>query len=299
MAKRSVPAAPDLPAFQSERQVDGPVPDALKREIEELYGLTDYEARVLLALMRVGTGTTIDLARLSRVHRSAIYPVLEALHVKGLAERLPGDGPARWVAAPREVAAARLEAGPRTALEEQLHEYQERSQRVRHLILEAFQEAPAVARPHVHVLHLSSHVKQAYDQMVANARNELVMFTRPPYATRSGYVNPRVLAMLSRGVKTRVVYQAGDDDDPAFVTYSQHGVEARVVPELGFKLSVVDRSVALVSMTDPAQAGYPTTILIEHPAYAASHALMFEQIWMIGLTYAPNGLPRTQRHPSG
>lgn len=283
MAKRSPPILPDLPI--SERPVDGPVPDALKRELEELYGLSDYEARVLLALMRVGSGTTVDLARLSRVHRSAIYPVLEGLHVKGLAERLPGDGPARWVAAPREVAVARLEAGPRTALEDQLHEYQERSQRVRHLILDAFREAPAVARPHAHLLHLSSQVKLAYDQMLAGARSELVMFTRPPYATRRGYVNPRVLTVLERGVRARVVYQAGDDDDPAFVTYSQHGVEARVVPELGFKLTVVDRSIALVSMNDPAQAGYPTTILVDHPAYAAAHAVMFEQVWLTGEPY--------------
>lgn len=267
----------------------GPLPADLVALVQDHFRLPLYETRLLLALMRVGSANTLELTRLTGVPRTAMYQVLEGLHQKGLAERVPQDGPAVWAPAEREDIFLRLDAEPRAELEQRLRRYDDESGRIRDMLLEAFPPAPDVTRPHVHVLHRAVHVKQAYDRVVRDAQSTFVMFTRPPYATRAGYVNPAVLGMLRRGVTTRVLYQDGDDDDPSFVTYKKHGVEARVAAQLPVKLVVADGRVAIVVMTDPSEVGYPTTLLIDHPGYAMVHARYFEDVWADARPFTPDG----------
>lgn len=278
---------------------NGPLPADLVELVQDHFRLPLYETRLLLALMRAGSATTRELASLTGVPRTAMYQVLEGLHSKGLAERLAQDGPAVWAPAEREDIFLRLDAEPRAELEQRLRRYDDESGRIRDLLVEAFPPAPDVTRPHIHVLHRAVHVKQAYDRIVRDAREDLVMFTRPPYATRAGYVNPAVLDMLRRGVKTRVLYQEGDDDDPSFVTYRKHGVEARVAAHLPVKLVVADGRVALVVLTDPSEVGYPTTMLIDHHGYASVHARYFEDLWGASHPFTPgsNGADATQANP--
>lgn len=59
------------------------------------YGLTEYEARAFLALLDIGVGTAHDVAALSRVPRTKIYSVLDALHEKRLVEIIP-ERPKRY-----------------------------------------------------------------------------------------------------------------------------------------------------------------------------------------------------------
>jgi len=75
--------------------------EAIQREFEEL-GLSPYQAGVLLALMRLGSANSLQLARASAVPRTSTYQVLEELGLKGLAVRIPGDGPAVWASPGRE-----------------------------------------------------------------------------------------------------------------------------------------------------------------------------------------------------
>lgn len=278
---------------------DGPLPAELVQLVQDHFRLPMYETRLLLALMRAGSANTRELTRLTGVPRTAMYQVLEGLHAKGLAERLSQDGPAVWAPAARKDIFQRLDAHSREELEQQLQRYDTESERIRDLLIEAFPPAPDVTRPYVHVLHRAVHVKQAYDRMVAAAEKDFMMFTRPPYATRRGYVNQVVLDMLHRKVRTRVIYQAGDDDDPSFITYQKYGVEARVATHLPIKLVVVDGRVAMVVMTDPGEIGYPTTLLVDHPGYASVHARYFDDCWATAKPFTPaNAKPPRRTRPS-
>lgn len=55
--------------------------DALER-----LGLSNYEARVLIALQRLGTGTARDVHRITDVPRSQVYGAAESLQDRGLIE---------------------------------------------------------------------------------------------------------------------------------------------------------------------------------------------------------------------
>lgn len=55
-------------------------------EAFERLGLTSYEAKVFIALQRLGSGTARDVARIADVPRSQVYSVAESLEGRGLLE---------------------------------------------------------------------------------------------------------------------------------------------------------------------------------------------------------------------
>ena len=264
-----------------------PIPLALVRAFT-LLGVSPYEARVLLALLRLGSANTMHLSSLSGVPRTSTYQVLEALSAKRLAARVPGQGPAVWAAVGREEVFKRLEAELEVAHQERLREHRVYAEEAKMMLMTGFPETPFAAMPFVHILPGPVQTKKAYEDMLEGARQELVMFTRPPYASMLGPPNPAVMDMLERGVSAQVLYEADKwerSDAHAFrqemEAYHQAGVQARLTDHLPVKLVVVDRRTALVGMTNPVapEASYPTHMLVEHPGYSAIQAAAFDQLW--------------------
>lgn len=118
----------------------GPVPDGLRRELQEL-GLRPYEARVLLALLRAGSANSAQLAELSGVPRTSTYQVMEALTEQGLAERVPTHGPAVWTCEGWEAVVDVLDA----AEEERLRQHHARTSRLRQALAEVLPTKPVPA----------------------------------------------------------------------------------------------------------------------------------------------------------
>lgn len=63
------------------------------------FGLTDYQARVYLTLLDLGTASASQVPALSRVPRTRIYATVRQLHDKGLVQILP-EKPLRYTAIP-------------------------------------------------------------------------------------------------------------------------------------------------------------------------------------------------------
>ena len=78
-------------------------------EAFERLGLTSYEAKVFIALQRVGSGTARDVARATDVPRSQVYSVAESLEERGLLE-VQQSNPIRYRGVPIDQARAILEA---------------------------------------------------------------------------------------------------------------------------------------------------------------------------------------------
>lgn len=262
--------------------------EVLRREFEEL-GLSPYEARVLLALIRFGSASPGQLARSAEVHRTSTYKVLQELSAKGLADRVPGSEPAIWSSPGRAEALKRLEA----AQEARLQQHRARSQRVRDLLDESFPESPEVFLPYVQLIHEMTRIKPLYERMLSDATSEVLVFNRPPYSWSLGSANPIVLDAAQR-VQVRVLYQSPQVNDPAgdlwrkeMEAYHAAGVEGRVVEDLPSKLAVVDRRVALLSLDDPVlpHIGHPTHLLVEHPGFATMQAGAFDNLWALSESY--------------
>ncbi|HET7489558.1 MAG TPA: helix-turn-helix domain-containing protein [Acidimicrobiales bacterium] len=256
-------------------------------------GLSPYETRVLLALLRTGSSNSSQLARLADVPRTSTYAVLESLSEKGLVHRLPGDGPSMWGTPGPDEVLERLESAKEAAQEEQLRLYRGRIEDARRLLAETVLEQPALSLPYVHFVRGAAQVKKAYEQLIGGAEREVLMFNRPPYTWDPEQVNPAVLDLLERGVETRVLYQAAQWRDAeaaefraSHLEYHRAGVQARLVEALPIKLAIGDRRVALTGMRGSLQPvddrGIPTNLLIEDPGMAEVLAHAFEHLWAEG-----------------
>jgi len=268
---------------ESEAALPAAPPEALLREFEELE-LSPYEARILLTLLRLGAANSAQLARHSGVPRTSTYQVMEELNRKGLAQRLSVEGPATWASPGRDDVLNRLDA----LHEERLRQQLARTARLRELLAKALPDEPSLTGPYVHVLQGAAQVSGMYDRLLAKADAELLVFNRPPYSQEPSRVNPAVLQALGRGVAARALYETEQWNDAGSATfraamdeYHQAGVQARLIEVLPIKLAVADRKVALLAMTDPVlpEIGFPTTLLVEHPGFAANQAAGFDHLW--------------------
>jgi sugar-specific transcriptional regulator TrmB len=73
--------------------------EGLVDRFQEL-GLTEYEARTLVALVRLGTGTAREVAEVEEVPRSRVYDAAETLHRMGLVD-IQHTSPQQYTAASR------------------------------------------------------------------------------------------------------------------------------------------------------------------------------------------------------
>lgn len=251
---------------------------ALRRELEHL-GLSPYEARVLLALLRLGTATIPQLNQICDVPRANFYGVLDALAEMRIAERLPNHRPMVWTTPGREAVLDRLNA----LAEDRLREHKERTERVRTLLVEALPESATTMSPYANLIRSPRHVERTYNEMLRSATHEILMFTKPPYTSTK--VNPVVSDTLARGVTARVIYEMDTVQEPEYQdwldAYDAAGVQARLIDRLPLKLFIVDRQSLLIGLRDPDEPenGYPATLRIDHPGYAELHVVGFEEAW--------------------
>jgi sugar-specific transcriptional regulator TrmB len=103
--------------------------ECLGQELQALE-MSPYQARVLGALLQLGTGTSLEVAELSGIPRTSIYKVMEALGAQGLVERVPARWPASWTCIGWEAVVQRLEA----AGEERARQQRVQLRRLRQLL---------------------------------------------------------------------------------------------------------------------------------------------------------------------
>lgn len=277
-------AAPPAPTIRPER---------LAREFEEL-GLGPAEARVIVALLQLGSAKSADLARASNVPRTGIYQLIEALQEKGLVLRVPGGGAAIWTTPGRDKIIDRLHTSAVAAERERVEQHALRSTLLREMLAEALPAPEPVNLPYVHVITCPAQLREEHERLLTQATTELLAFTRPPFSTEPGQAREVTMAALGRGVSVRALYQAAQAEDPeadAFRasadSYKAAGLQARVVDVLPVKLLIVDQIAAIISLDNPQPdiESLGVTLLIEHPGFAGLLTELFEHRWAAGRHY--------------
>lgn len=285
--RRQSPKVTELPNERSTGFT--PLLEGLQEDFEA-FGLSGYEARVFLALLQLGSAPASELARVAGLGRTNVYPTIDALHAKGLAEAVPGKTGV-WSAPDRDDALDRLFRRE----EQRLAELKMRQERARERLRALGPPRSTVPVPYVHSIRGAEDTKACFERLLTTARSEVVVFNRPPYSWSPGQVNTIIFDTLARGIRIRSLYQAAqlaERDAEAFRAaheeYHEAGVEARVVEELPIKLAVADRAAVLLAMADPIapQVGFPTNLLVEHPGFAAFASAAFDQYWGRAVPYS-------------
>jgi HTH-type transcriptional regulator, sugar sensing transcriptional regulator len=261
-----------------------PVDDQLVSTLSDL-GLTNYEARVYLALTRRGSSTAAESARVAGIPRQRIYDVLASLVTRGLASSRPGQV-TKYVATPPAGAVERLVSDHRLRLEQL-----ERESRVlAESLTPAFESGQEHTDPleYIEVLRDTRAINLRFGELQAGIVKEILVFTKPPYATPPEENVEGLEVTLTHDVYS--VYELSIFDDPENVagvrSFVQAGEQARFVEELPLKLVIIDERIVLFGMEDPVEAGAELTMLVvEHPALAKVLKVAFMQVWGEGLDF--------------
>lgn len=258
-------------------------------------GLTQYEARVYLALIRRAGSTPADVARVTRVPRPRVYDVLDSLVAKGLAARRPGRVAGYAAVDPRvamahlvEVQARRLELlrGDAEAAADELSP--------------AFQEGNRHRDPldYVEVIRDREALARRFDQLQAGVVHEFLGFSKEPAVVA---VDQNTVGMqMAATHAVRNIYELPLLRDPTrragVRRFIELGEQARFVRSLPLKLAVIDERTVMFALPDPIAGREDlTSVVIEHPNLAAALKIAFEAIWVEALTFdeacAELGLP--------
>ncbi|MGZ4339081.1 MAG: TrmB family transcriptional regulator [Gaiellaceae bacterium] len=247
-------------------------------------GLTTYEAKAYLALVRRDSSAAADVARLARIPRQRIYDVLATLVEKGLASQRPGP-PTKYSAVSPEFAIERLMLARR----EELDGLERTSREMIELLAPAFAAGQKERDPldYIEVLRDRAAINERFGELQEGIQDEILVFTKPPYA-KPAQENLEGLE-VSRTHRARSVYEFSALDDPAFAEgvrrFIEAGEEARFVERLPLKLVIIDETVVMFGMEDPvAGASELTIVVVEHRALAKVLKIAFDAVWAQGLT---------------
>lgn len=250
--------------------------------------LSRSEELVYLGLCRKGALSAEELARAEGMDLDAVFRALLGLRIKGLV-RGPGlEGAAAWSA-----------LAPDLALESVLarRERTERDSRdVLTRLLDGYLRERGLRDPTaaglVEVVTGKEAIGEVWDTMQSGARTSVDVFDKPPFVQGDDEDPIPELEMLARGVRARGVYERASLLDPAKLAEVQEmiaaGEAAVMVPELPFKLAVVDRRRALLPLGTGTEL---TAALIVRPSPLLDALIeVFEAQWTRGMP-----VPRSAR----
>lgn len=260
------------------------VEDRLVSTLSDL-GLTNYEAKVYLALTRRGSSTAAETARVAGIPRQRIYDVLSSLVTRGLASSRPGQV-TKYVATPPTEAVEGLVSDHRQRLEQLERE----SRTLAESLTPSFDAGQEHTDPldYIEVLRDRRAINQRFGELQAGIEKEILVFTKPPYATPPEENVEGLEVTQSHDVYA--VYELSIFDDPQNVAgvrqFIEAGEKARFTEELPLKLVIIDEHTVLFGMEDPVEAGPALTMLVvEHPALAQVLKIAFMQVWGTGMDF--------------
>ena len=259
--------------------------DSAHLERLQRLGLTSYEARAYLALLRRDSSTAAETARLAGLPRQRVYDVLSSLVEKGLAVTKPGKA-VKYAASPPDQALQGLVAKHRLELENMERE----TATMLDALTPAYLAGQEYTDPleYIEVLRDRRAINERFGELEAGIKKEILVFTKPPYATPV-FEHEEGLEVVSSH-EARSVYEFSALHDPrsaeAIRRYIVAGEQARFVQELPLKLVIIDERIVMFGIEDPVGgSSILTMIVVDHPSLARLLKIAFETVWESGLTF--------------
>jgi sugar-specific transcriptional regulator TrmB len=249
-------------------------------------GLTQYEARAYVALIRRDGSTPAEVAKVAGVPRPRIYDVIASLVAKGLASERPGRS-ARFVATPPDDAASILLNIHR----ERLQLLEADAEAIREELGPAFVEGSLQSDPldYIELIRSPEAIAKRFFELEQSVEREILVFSKMPTVV---HVEENDVGLeVARVREMRSLYEFSLLDDPlsrqGIQRFIEAGEQVRFVDELPMKLGIIDERTVLLAMVDPVAGDSGlTTLVIEHAQLARCLKIAFEQVWSTGVSFA-------------
>jgi sugar-specific transcriptional regulator TrmB/DNA-binding CsgD family transcriptional regulator len=249
-----------------------PQPDT--SEHLQVLGLGHDEVLVYQHLLRTGPASTGELSETVDGRDGDIDDALHALVRAGLARR-SGTDPSRFLPVPPdaglEALTSRRESELKQARIEVLNAYDEFRRTVHN-----------ESTSHLLEVVTGAAIVERIRQIKSNVQREVLAIDSPPYYV--GGPNPEEIEQLGRGVVYRVVYSPESVATSGYLTENilpcvEAGEQARVLPDVPAKLTIIDGSLAFVSMSVRDTDVNRSLLIIRPSSLLTALVGMFELCW--------------------
>jgi sugar-specific transcriptional regulator TrmB len=260
--------------------------DLLNERALTYFGLTEYEARVYLALLDSPGAGAATLGRQARVPRTRVYDVLKGLLRRGYVSRTSGKR-LIYRPVPAQVVEALFaeEKARRLRQDASLVQLTEALQKIH-----ARGDSATGPEEFVEIIKNPGQIMARANRLCMRAENRVLSFTKPPYVMGPPSegdpeeVYDAAAEAVKRGVEFRAVYELPPEGDPVLMQVAEHcvrqGEEIRFASYVPMKMIVRDGREVIISLEDPATAeATVTSLVIEHRALAEACDMLFEKVW--------------------
>ena len=240
----------------------------------KVLGLTDDEIKVYQHLLRTGPSSITELDEAVPDRSASIDSTLGGLVQAGLARR-SGSDRSRFLPVP-----------PDAGLEAMTLRRESELKQARIEVLNAYDEFRRTVHnestTHLIEVVTGSAIVERIHQIKGGAQREILAIDSPPYYI--GGPNQEEIEHLKRGVSYRVVYSPESVEVPGYLTENilpcvEAGEQARVLPDVPAKLTIIDGSIAFVSMS-VRDTDVNRSLLIIRPSSLLTALIgMFELCW--------------------
>jgi DNA-binding CsgD family transcriptional regulator len=237
-------------------------------------GLNDDEIKVYQHLLRTGPSSITELGEAVPDRERSIDSTLGGLVRAGLARR-SGSDHSRYLPVP-----------PDAGLEAMTLRRESELKQARIEVLNAYDEFRRTVHnestTHLIEVVTGSAIVERIHQIKGGVQREILAIDSPPYYI--GGPNQEEIDHLRRGVSYRVVYSPESVEVPGYLTENilpcvEAGEQARVLPDVPAKLTIIDGSIAFVSMS-ARDTDVNRSLLIIRPSSLLSALIgMFELCW--------------------
>jgi sugar-specific transcriptional regulator TrmB/DNA-binding CsgD family transcriptional regulator len=240
----------------------------------KVLGLNDDEVKVYQHLLRTGPSSISELDEAVPDRERSIDATLSGLVQAGLARR-SGSDRSRFLPVP-----------PDAGLEAMTLRRESELKQARIEVLNAYDEFRRTVHnestTHLIEVVTGSAIVERIHQIKGGVQREILAIDSPPYYI--GGPNQEEIDHLKRGVSYRVVYSPESVEVPGYLTENilpcvEAGEQARVLPDVPAKLTIIDGSIAFVSMS-ARDTDVNRSLLIIRPSSLLSALIgMFELCW--------------------
>jgi DNA-binding Lrp family transcriptional regulator len=251
-------------------------------------GISGTGERLYRALLRDPQAAVAQLASVTGISLGQARRGLADLESAGLVSRRTGR-PLRFIPTP-----------PDTAIDALILRRREELGRCRLYAAQLLSEFRSAAQlgagaELIEVISGPEAIDQRFVQMMSTAREEIMMFDRPPYIGSPD--NPLELDTLRRKVTWRAIYAPEGLSLPGRLgqlrTWQEAGEQARVHPRVPLKLVVADRVLALLPLTSDGRGADHTAIIVRPCSLLTALGMLFDTLWAqslpVGRGPAPDG----------
>lgn len=236
-----------------------------------LLGISDTEERVYRILLERHRACSTMVATDLGLTEQESAALLDDLEIMGLATHMP-ETPKVYVAVEPELAIDALIRQRQRALEQARASVP--------ALMQAFSSRPAAhdAQPILELITNRDHLRVVIDQMYGSFRSEMLLFQKLPILAPSS----RLDGVLPPGAQIRSISDRASveslDTLARMLEDVALGEQARTVPSLPFKMMIVDRRTAVMTL-DGQSPETTSTLLIHRGALVEALCQLFEFVW--------------------